>query len=167
MVAACTAVLVLCPLTCVHLHHMYVHTYVCTCIIHRPTHPAGPVVVTDEQCLSFGNIECGTSATGLLHISNESSVPAVFQVELSHQGLVTQMHIHTYIRTFLHTQHTFDASLLFVWPIACEMTVAIHVVTPSLSVPHLVCRLPWTGAVSSLLMCCVGVWREGLCSASQ
>jgi len=52
----------------------------------------GPRVSIDESVVSFGNVECGKSSTGVMHIKNESDVATVFQVRadtfLSHGCLL-------------------------------------------------------------------------------
>jgi len=52
----------------------------------------GPQVSIDESVVSFGNVECGKSSTGVMHIKNESDVTTVFQVRadtfLSHGCLL-------------------------------------------------------------------------------
>ena len=115
-----------------HCHTTYIRTYV-----HSPTHSAGPVVVTDEECLSFGNIECGTSATALLHISNQSNVPAVFQVELRHKAHVT--HMYAYAHMYTQYTHTHTCSIIVVCVNQCMQEVsAFDVVVPcSSSTTHL------------------------------
>ena len=40
----------------------------------------GPKLVLEESYISFGNLECGKVGSGVLHIRNDSSVPAIFQV---------------------------------------------------------------------------------------
>lgn len=40
----------------------------------------GPRVSIDESVVSFGNVECGKSSTGVMYIKNESDVATVFQV---------------------------------------------------------------------------------------
>ena len=62
------------------LLYTYVHTYVHTCMyvcMHL-----GPCVRVSEECLSFGNIECGRSSTGVLRVRNDSPAPALFKVRL-------------------------------------------------------------------------------------
>jgi hypothetical protein len=47
----------------------------------------GPCVRVSEECLSFGNIECGRSSTGVLRVRNDSPAPALFKIGLDNSSV--------------------------------------------------------------------------------
>ncbi|KAL5489479.1 hypothetical protein EMCRGX_G018573 [Ephydatia muelleri] len=47
----------------------------------------GPKLVLEESYISFGNLECGKVGSGVLHIRNDSSVPAIFQLQIDLHGV--------------------------------------------------------------------------------